>query len=116
MNRAESYETGARLTFELVGRFKIFGSGRPEFAMPPRELALIASLADVGKQLARNDAARELLSQILKECDRRKLDDYPTVMMLRTALEHYGIPITWVAFEELGLKGTFTPMGRGGST
>ena len=36
LSPAEDYELGAQLTFDLVGTFKVFGSGRPEFAMPHR--------------------------------------------------------------------------------
>lgn len=99
-----------------MGRFRIFGSARPEFWFPPREIALLASIADVGKNIARNDAARELIAQLMKECDRRKLNDYPTVMMLLTALDYHGIPFKHVPFEELGIRGKFVPMGKGGDT
>jgi hypothetical protein len=81
----------------------------------PLEFALIASLADVGPKLARNDAARELVADIMAECDRRKLGDYPTVMMLRVALDLHNIPITFVPFAELGIKGDIVPLRGGGS-
>jgi hypothetical protein len=104
-----SYDEGANLTYELVGRFKAFA---PLFAMPPKEIALLASLADVGKTLARNGAAHWLVDELLTECDRRRLSDYPTVMMLRITLEMHNIPIMVVPFAELGIKGKLMPMGR----
>lgn len=35
MPSRKTYEQGCELTDELVGRFKIFGSGVPQFAFPP---------------------------------------------------------------------------------
>lgn len=114
MKRADTYEAGANLTYEVVRDFQIFGPGRPEFAFPPRDIALIASLKDVGDKLCRNDAARELLQLLLSACDHRKIGDYPTVMMLRAVLDLRGIPFTIVPFAELGLEGQMIPMGKGG--
>lgn len=106
--RRRDYERGCTLTVEVVNRFKPRG---PAFAFPPRDIAFIASLADVGEKLARNDVARELVVALLAACVR--LDDAPTVMMLRVALEVAGIPISYVSFEELGITGQLVPLGRG---
>jgi hypothetical protein len=110
-SKKSTYDAGANLTYELVGRFKIFGSGVPEFWFPPPEIALLASLFHVGKKLAHNDAARELLKQLFEQCDRRKLDDYPTAMMLLTCLEMHGIPVKHVPFEELGINAKLVTKG-----
>lgn len=110
MNVPRDYEAGAQLTVDVVGRFAEHG---PEFAMPPREVALLASLTDVGKYLARNDVARSLLLALEAECLRRKLEDFPTAMMLRVALEHHGIEPQWMPFDQLGIPGELMPMGRG---
>lgn len=91
----------------------MFGPGRPEFVFPPPEVAIIGSIVDVGDKLARNDAARELIARLIKEFDRRKMKDYPTVMMLKICLEKHGIPIKTVPFEELGLKGKWQRMDGG---
>ena len=85
-----TYELGAQLTFRVLERFKIFG---PEFQFPPPDIALIASIADCGKYLARNETARVVLRELMSECDRLQLGDYPTAMMLRVALEELDIPI-----------------------
>ncbi len=46
-----------------------------------------------------------VIREVMSECDRLKLGDYPTAMMLRVCLEDLDIPIKWVEFEELGIKG-----------
>jgi hypothetical protein len=102
----EGYERGGRLVLELVERAK---PKAPEFWMPPRQLALIASLGDVVDNLARNDAARALVRDILLESARRGLHE-PTVMMLRVALELAGTPAKEVPWDELGIKGVLMPM------
>jgi len=116
MKGDNDYNAGANLTYEVVRNFRVFGSGVPEFAFPPRHIALIASLKDIGDKLCRNDAAREMLQLLFAACDYRKLSDYPTAMMLRVALDAAGIPITFVPFEELGIKGKMVPMGQRGQS
>jgi hypothetical protein len=106
-----SYELGAQLTFRVLERFKMFG---PEFQFPPPDIALIASIADVGKYLARNETARVVIRELMSECDRLQLGDYPTAMMLRVCLEQLDIPIKWVPFAELGIPGKLQPMGPRG--
>ena len=105
-----SYQMGAQLTFRVLERFKMFG---PEFQFPPPEIALLASVADVGKYLARNETARVVIRELMSECDRLKLGDYPTAMMLRVCLEEHDIPIKWVAFDELGIPGKLVRMAKG---
>lgn len=99
---AANYELGAKLTVVVLERFKMFG---PEFQFPSPDIALIASIADCGKYLARNEAARVVIRELMSECDRLQLGDYPTAMMLRVALEELDIPIKWVEFHELGIPG-----------
>lgn len=105
---AASYELGAKLTVVVLERFKMFG---PEFQFPPPDVALIASIADVGQYLARNETARVVIRELMTECDRLQLGDYPTAMMLRVALEELDIPIKWVAFHELGIPGSVVRRG-----
>jgi hypothetical protein len=95
-----AYVAAAEMTGELVRRARTTG---PRFRLPPRKIALAASLADVGERLALNAAARELLAELEAEAIRRKLEDGPTVMMLRAALELNGIPVRFVPLAELGL-------------
>lgn len=105
-----NYELGAELTYRVLERFKLFG---PEFQFPPPEIALLASVADVGKYLARNETARVVIRELMSDCDRLKLGDYPTAMMLLVCLEEHDIPIKRVPFEELGIPGTFIRMAGG---
>lgn len=105
-----SYQMGAELTFRVLERFKMFG---PEFQFPPREIALLASVADVGKYLARNETARVVIRELMGECDRLKLGDYPTAMMLLVCLEEHDIPIKWVPFDSLGIPGKLVRIARG---
>ncbi len=95
------YLAAAAMTDELVRRAR--GTG-PRFRFPPRNMALGASLADVGERLALNDAALALLAELAAESTRRKLDDGPTAMMLRAALELNGIPVRFVPLAELGFS------------
>jgi len=104
--RGDDYNAGANLTYEIVGAYKIRA---PRFRFPPRDIALIASIADVGDNLAVNTAARDLVAFLIAECDRRKLGDYPTVMMLRTCLEMHRVEIDFVPFEDLGIAGGASP-------
>jgi hypothetical protein len=106
------YQQGAQLVYEVVGRFKIFGSGVPEFLFPPKGVALLASLKDVGANLANNDAARDLLAGIFADWEARELADWPTAMMLQVCLEAHEIPIKRVPFEELGLRVSNIYAGR----
>lgn len=100
MNAPDGYEQTAQITVDMVGRYKPFG---PEFVMPLREVAIIASIADVGASLARNHIARDLVATLIAECIQRGLADVPTVMMLRIALEHNHVPFKEVPFDELGI-------------
>jgi hypothetical protein len=100
VNAPADYELAGQLTFRVLERFKMFG---PEFQFPPKEIAFIASIADVGKHLARNATAHAVIRELISECDRLKLCDYPTTMMLRVCLEDLDIPIKWVPFDELGI-------------
>jgi hypothetical protein len=103
MKAHPDYERTCNMTHRLVGRFK---DRCPLFAFPDREVALIASVADIGEKLARNDAARELVAKLLSETKVLGLPDYPTTLMLLVCLEDHCIPIQRVEFHELGLEGT----------
>jgi len=99
----EGYLETCGMTAELVHA----ASSRPErpaFRFPPTEIALVASVVDVGQLLCINDAARILLDELLSETKRRGLADYPTALMLRSALEMFDVPIVVVSLSELGLK------------
>lgn len=95
------YTATCEMTDELVRRAR--GAG-PRFRFPPRKVALLASVADVGARLAQNQAALDLVAELIAETGRRKLGDYPTIMMLRATLELNGIPIKFVPLAELGLS------------
>jgi hypothetical protein len=99
------YHQAAEMTLEIVREFRMFGSGRPDFVAPSRRIGLIADLRDVGKYVARNDAARELLAKLQKAFARADVPP-PTLMMLLVALDMCGIPAKEVPFEELGIPGT----------
>lgn len=97
----DGYRETCEMTMDVVERAKSSG---PKFRFPPRDVALIASISDVGGRLAENTAAAELLAALEAETLRRKLADFPTAMMLRGALELTGIPIRFVSLEEFGLS------------
>jgi len=103
LRRDESYERGARLTFVVVKmwledpRLKL-----PRFRFPPRDIALIGDLRDIGQRLAVNDGARELLAHLIKRSIERT-GNAPTAMMLRGVLEELGHPIEVVSLSELGI-------------
>lgn len=103
MSGSAGYDATCAMTDELVRRFKATG---PKFVFPPRNIALIASVIDVGVKLAQNGAARDLVAELIAETRRRKICDYPTVMMLRTTLELNGIPIKFVPLDKLGFSVT----------
>jgi hypothetical protein len=96
----DNYERGAEITFAIVRDWK---GGPPRFAFPPKGVALIADLRDIGQRLARNDAARELVTLLIKRSVERT-GHAPTAMMLLVVLEKLGRPIERVSLSELGLK------------
>jgi hypothetical protein len=104
------------LTADIVGRWQFICDRRPVFRLPLRDVVLIASIEDIGQYIATNESAQQLLSALRSECDRRKLPDYPTVMMLRAALDYFGLPWTAVPYEALGIPGVVLPMTKGGSS
>jgi len=107
----DTYDRGAELTFQIVGAYKIRA---PRFRFPHPEIALIASIADVGDKLCVNPAARDLVAFLMAECDRQKLGDYPTVMMLRASLEMHRIDVDYVPIEDLNIvAGGMSPLPRG---
>lgn len=108
-----AYQRGLVLMYRTLERFRMFA---PEFQLPTRDVALIASLADVGKYIARNEAARVVIREAMSECDRLQLGDYPTTMMLDVCLQELGIAVKRVAFEELGIPGNVMPLAKGGSS
>jgi hypothetical protein len=103
------YLAACELTDEVVGHYKAAfkplldrGVNVPDFVFGPPDVAIAASLADVGYRLVRNTEARRLLVKLLEESERRNID-YPTVMMLQAALEMHGIRYARVSLEELRL-------------
>lgn len=103
-----TYQQAAELTHILVGRFTAArGAGPlPQFAMTDPEVGIVAGIEHVGKYLARNEAAHDLLTFIMAEFDRADIR-YPTLMMLRASLEMHGIPITFAPLQKLGLPREF---------
>ena len=101
-NPPRDYREGCNLTAEIVQRFK---TSAPAFVFPP--VALIAPIDVVGPRLARNDAARWLVQELVAESKRRRLGDVPTVLMLQAVLEIEGIAYERVPLEELGLSADF---------
>jgi hypothetical protein len=88
-------EITARVVRDWIGEV-------PRFALPPREIALIADLRDIGARLVRNDGARQLLALLIRRCVERT-GDAPTVIMLDTALDYVGIAVERVSLSDLGL-------------
>jgi hypothetical protein len=96
------YERGAQLTFLLVREWLGKVVERPRFAFPPKDIALIADLRDIGEKLARNDSARELVAHLI-ECVVNVTGNAPTAMMLRVVLEQLDCAVEYVAPSDLGL-------------
>lgn len=97
---------GVRVTLEVVAAYKDVRP-RPAFRFP--RVAFSAPLNHVGKHLARNQTAHQLLAALLIEAAIRKLPP-PTVLMLQAALEDQGIPVVLVEFEKLGIPGHMVVM------
>lgn len=83
---------------------------RPRFRFPPRDIAVLGSMKDIGYRLALNETARELVAGWLELKEALGLNDYATVMMVRTALDMTGIEWETCGLTDLGLS----PMGGGG--
>lgn len=98
MNRKDrdNYEAGAELTSKIIREWR---GGLLHFAFPPRDVALVADLRDIGHRLARNDAARELVKQLIDRCV-GQTGQAPTAMMLRVVLEMEGHAIDWRPLSE----------------
>lgn len=103
MKRDPGCEATCDMTYEVVRRFHLLHT-QARFAFPPREIALLASLADIGHRLCRNGNARALVNELLAESTRRGHRDFPTAMMLRVVLDQLGISWEPVPLSELGLK------------
>lgn len=101
----DRYEDGAQMTYEIIGRWRVFGRGVPEFRFPPKDFALLADLGDVGMCLASNEPAKALVRQLLEEKKLRNLPENPTAMMLLVCLEKHGYKVKHVPLEELNLPG-----------
>lgn len=98
-SRDEDYERGAAITYNIVRDWK---GEAPRFAFPPKEIALLADLRDIGERLARNEGARKLTALLIKRCVERT-GQAPTVMMLRVILDELGIEVEYVSLGELGI-------------
>jgi hypothetical protein len=98
-SKEENYERGAEITYRLI---RDWPGEVPRFAFPPKEIALLADLRDVGERLARNEGARRLLALLIKRCVERT-GNAPTAMMLRVVLEELGIDVEYVSLGELGI-------------
>ncbi len=104
-SQRETYELGAKLTHALVKEWLEKVPEPPRFAFPPKEVALIADLRDVGPKLARNHSAQQLVDHLI-ELVVAVTGQAPTAMMLRVILDDLGQPIEWVPLSELGLSPT----------
>jgi hypothetical protein len=100
LSREDTYKAGAELTHKLVREWR---GGQLRFAFPPKEIALIRDLRDVGDRLCRSEGARELVALLIKRGVERT-GEAPTAMMLRVSLEVEGHAIDWVSLSELGFK------------
>lgn len=96
------YELGAELTYQLVLSWT-HPEGPPLFRFPPKDVALLADLRDIGEKLAVNQSARELVAKLILDVV-DAAGQAPTAMMLRVCLEETGHPIEWVTLAELGLS------------
>lgn len=106
MTKEDTYNQGVDLTFALMRQwFARLAPGEepPRFAFPPKEIALIADLRDVGDRLARNGSAQRLVEHLIDQVV-FITGEAPTAMMLRVMLEELGQQIEWVSPSELGLK------------
>ncbi len=82
------------------------GSEQPLFALPPKEIGLIASIeGPLLHRIARNAAALELLL-LFQEIGLAVggPDAYPTVFMLKLVLERCGVKSLSVSLRELGVN------------
>lgn len=103
MNKEDTYNLGANLTHALIKKWLRRDGESPRFAFPPKEVALIADLRDVGKNLARNDSARGLVDHLIDQVV-FQTGQAPTAMMLLIILEDLGQSVERLSFSELGIK------------
>lgn len=109
--RDDTYERGARLTLRLIQDWLREDIDEPPlFQFPPKEVALLADLRDIGQKLAVNDSAHRLVDHLIKRVVERT-GQAPTTMMLRIALEVAGLRWQDCTLDELGLSGVL-PAGR----
>lgn len=104
---AQSYRTAEAMRIILEEWCKRFPSDRPVFALPHVGLEIASSLAKVGHNLARNDAAHTLVDAwcgLPNEPELAALGVVePTVMMLRMCLDKERITCESLSLTELGL-------------
>jgi hypothetical protein len=93
----EQHETTLGETLTVLRAWKAQGAKDPLFAMPDDTYAVFADIAGVGHQLARNEAAHNLVRRL------KLIIPFPTVMMLRQCLIEVGIPFDTVKPTELGI-------------
>jgi hypothetical protein len=76
----------------------------PRFAFPPKEIMVIGDLEPMIPRVARNESARHFLGGIIQGA--RASGDpkaFPTVFMLRVALEAVGAAIEVVSVADFGI-------------
>ena len=95
-----------------VGRLLAEGDGEPRFVLPPRTIALVGDLGEMGGRIARNAAARKLVA----ECHALTGDERPTIVMLAVVLERRGIDVERVTLDALGLGAAVPYFGRDGAS
>lgn len=101
---ADRYDEGIQITFEVLRRFKIFGTEPAEFWLLDRGIVLLADVGDVRDCIARNAVAKGLIDEMCAECVRQGLgENRPTILMLQGVLDYLGIAYEVVPLAELGL-------------
>jgi hypothetical protein len=85
---------------EAIVRAEVAGGGAVSFAMPPKDILLVADLGQVGARLARSDGARRIIALAC----RGPRSQTPTAFMLRVVLERLRIEVAEVSLSELGLS------------
>ncbi len=77
---------------------------RPQFRLPGgRGLPVAVSIRDIGHRLAINEEAHELVEIWCAMKEEFKLNDHPTLEMVRAALDRRAVPYVTCGFSDIGL-------------
>lgn len=96
----EGYANAVRLVAKLIEQW-LATHEAPKFRFPG--VPMIADLRDIGKQLALNDSARELVAHLNKRLIERT-GHAPTLMQLKATLEVFGVATETCSMGALGLN------------